>query len=180
MENHWRYCAKCGSPLTTKFIAGRKRPICASCSFIVYHNPVPVGLIVATHQGKLLLIRRAMEPLKGYWAPPSGYVEYDETVKEALIREVKEETSLEVTVDGLLDVYSRANTGILFIAYYGRVLGGKPIAGEEADEVGFFAPDQLPSQPVLKEGSELDRWFLEVISAVMEVIIARVRGGQRS
>lgn len=162
------YCPQCGSRLTAGRVAGRERSICRECGFVHYWNPVPVVLVRATLDGKLLQVRRLIEPLKGYWASPGGYVEYDESVEDAVVREVKEETNLDVTVDKLLNVYSRPNTGIVFIAFRGRVTGGDPQAGEDAGAVAFFGPEELPDQPAPVDGTELDRWSFQVISDVIE------------
>ena len=162
------YCLECGSQLTTRFIAGRDRPVCPACGFVHYRNPVPIALVGATLNGRLLLVRRLIEPLKGYWAPPGGYVEYDESVEEAVVREVKEETNLDVELEGLLNVYSKPNTGILFVAYRGRITGGEPRPGEDAGAVAFFGPEELPDQPPPTAGTALDRWSFQVINEIIE------------
>jgi len=119
-------------------------------------------------EDRLLLVRRLIEPIKGYWAPPGGYVEYDEAVEEAAVREVKEETNLDLKIDALLNVYSRPNTGIVFIAYRGHIVGGKPQPGEDAGAVGFFSREELPNQAAPVGGTELDRWSFQVIYAIIE------------
>ena len=169
------YCPECGSPLTIGFTAGRDRPVCSACGFVEYRNPAPIVLVGATLYGKLLHVRRRIDPLKGYWAPPGGYVEYDETVEDAAVREVKEETNLDLAIDGLLGVYSRPATGIVFIAYRGRITGGEPRPGDDAGAVAFFGPDELPDQPAPVGGTELDRWSFQVISDIVEDF--RRRGG---
>lgn len=169
------YCPDCGSELTSDFVAGRKRPVCPACDFVHYRNPVPIAVVNATLDGRLLLVRRLIEPLKGYWAPPGGYVEHDETVEEAAVREVKEETNLDLVIDDLLGVYSKPNTGIVFITYRGRVIGGDPQPGEDAGAVAFFGPQELPDQPAPIEGTELDQWSFQVI---YDMIGGFQRGGR--
>ncbi|HBY92665.1 MAG: NUDIX domain-containing protein [Ardenticatenaceae bacterium] len=161
-----RFCARCGTRLTVGPVAGRERPHCPACGFIVFRNPVPVGLAVVERDGQLLLIRRANPPLQGYWAPPAGHVEIDESVEAATIRETHEEAGVEVALDGLVGVYSQADVGVLIIAYRGRVIGGEARAGEDAAEVAFFAPGALPGHPSPRPGSALDHWFYGVIDAV--------------
>jgi len=164
------YCVRCATPLVRAIAAGRERPVCPACGYIVYRNPVPVSLVGATCHDKLLLIRRKEEPLSGFWAPPSGYVEYDESTEEAAVRETWEETGYEVALDGLLDVYSRPNLGILFVAYAGHVIGGKPMPGDDVEAVGLFALTELPAQPPCHRGTLLDVWFLEVINSMIHKI----------
>lgn len=161
-----RYCSQCGDHLITGFVAGRQRLYCSSCGFILYRNPLPVGMAVVEHNGRLLLIRRANPPLKGYWAPPTGYVEIDESVEEATVRETQEETGLEIILGDLLGVYSEAGSGIVLIAYNGRVREGQLRAGEEALDVSFFAPGKIPAQPPPQDGPALDKWFFGVIETV--------------
>lgn len=169
-----KYCPMCASPLTRSHIAGRERPVCASCSFIGYRNPAPVGLIAAKNDGKILLLKRSIDPLAGFWAPPTGYVEWDESVEEAVVRETKEETNVDVVVDTLIDVYSQPNVGILMIAYNGRVVGGEAMPCEDADEVGFFGPDELPSQPAKHGGTDTEFWFEDILKDIFK----RFREGQ--
>ncbi len=163
-----RYCPTCGANLVQHMEGGRERPVCAACGFIGYLNPAPAGLIMATQEGRLLLVRRAAEPLKDFWAPPAGYVEYDESVEQAVIREAKEETNMDVSVDRLIGVYSVPNTGVLLVAYQGSVLGGELRAGEDAADAGIFGPNELPEQPATHQGTLLDRWFCGVLSDLLD------------
>lgn len=163
-----RFCPSCGMGLVRRLEAGRERPVCLACGFIGYRNPVPVGLIMAVSEGRLLLVRRSAEPLKDYWAPPAGYVEYDESVEQAVVREAKEETNMDVCVDRLWGVYSVPNSGVLMVAYVGRVLGGDLRAGEDAADAGLFAPDELPAQPPTHADTLLDRWFHGVLSDLLD------------
>jgi 8-oxo-dGTP diphosphatase len=133
----------------------------------VYSNPIPVAVMVAHREGEFVLIRRRDEPLRGFWAPPTGYVEWDESAEQAALREAREETGLEVSLDRLLGVYSRAETGILFVAYWGEVVGGEARPAEDAEVVAFFASTRLPPQPTTHRGTLLDEWFLQVVSDVM-------------
>lgn len=123
-------------------------------------------MAVVERDGRLLLIRRANPPLEGYWAPPAGYVEFDESVEAATIRETHEEAGVKVALDGLVDVYSQAGVGVLIIAYRGRVIGGEAQAGEDATDARFFAAGELPVQPPPTNGSPVDHWFYGVIEAV--------------
>lgn len=140
---------------------------CPACGRVVYRNPTPVALMIACADDRLLLVRRANDPLRGFWAPPSGYVEIDESIEAAAIRETAEETGLEVVPDGLAGVFSAAGTGIVLIAVRGRVTGGTPVAGDEVEEVALFERRRLPAQPGAHSGSRLDGWFLSVIEELL-------------
>jgi len=168
-----KFCAQCGTELTQQFIADRERPVCPKCGYVVYRNPIPVSLVVAAHDDHLLLVHRVHAPLAGYWAPPTGYVEMDESVEEAAVRETKEETGLDVVVTRLLKVYSRANMGVILIAFAAEIVGGQVSAGgEDVDAVRFFARDKLPRQAAPPNGQPLDVWFHEIIADVFKATLA--------
>lgn len=147
-------------------VEGRQRPVCPACGFIVYRNPVPVGMAVVERDGQLLLIRRGNPPLQGYWAPPAGHVEIDESVEAATVRETREEAGVEIELHGLVGVYSQADISVVIIAYRGRITGGEARAGEDAVEVGYFAPGELPAQSPPAGGTPMDQWFYGVLQAI--------------
>ncbi|OGB73172.1 hypothetical protein A2Y26_03570 [candidate division CPR2 bacterium GWD2_39_7] len=100
------------------------------------------------NEGKVLLIKRSNEPLKDYWCLPGGYVNYGEEPTDAAIREAKEETDLDVKIEGLAGVYMIDNDprGInIDIIYLGKILGGNLKLNEEASEANYFDPDNLPN-----------------------------------
>jgi 8-oxo-dGTP diphosphatase len=101
---------------------------------------------VIVMDGKVLLGKRGRDPDKGSWALIGGYVEWDESVEEALRREVKEEANLEVTKMHLVNVYSnpdRHPKQTINIAYLVEVTG-EPQAGDDIDELKYFKLDELP------------------------------------
>ncbi|MDE3090449.1 MAG: NUDIX hydrolase [Chloroflexota bacterium] len=152
-----------------RFESGRERPVCPKCGYVVYRNPAPVGLVVATWDDKLLLVHRVNPPLAGYWAPPAGHIEIDESVEEGTVRETKEETGLDVTADRLLQLYSRANMGVTIAVFAGRVVGGEITAEEkEVDAVRFFGRHELPVQPAPANGTAVDLWFHGIVEAIFK------------
>jgi rSAM/selenodomain-associated transferase 1 len=143
----WTHCHYCGAPLGERLVDGRARQACAACDKVIYRNPVPGAGCVVEHQGKVLLARRRYPPWQGHWYFPSGFVEYDEDVEVTAVREIREETGLEVALDGVFAVRSyfddpRKN-GII-ILFCARVVGGELRASDDVSEVAFFAPDALP------------------------------------
>lgn len=147
-------------------VHGKEREHCPACGFVVFYNPAPVGLAVVEHEGQLVLIRRTIPPLQGYWAPPAGHVEIGESVPDATIREAREESGLEITLEGLVGVYSQADVRVVIVAYRGRACGGELKAGDDASEIGLFAPGHLPVQPPPVEGTATDHWLYRVIQDV--------------
>lgn len=145
----YKYCPRCGHPLEAKSVGDRLRPVCPQCGFIVYVNPTPAAGALVEHDGHVLLIRRGVPPREGYWAFPAGYVEADESVEEAAIRETREETGLQVALDGLWNVYSfedAAHQRGVLILYRAHVVGGELRPGDDAAEARWFAPHEVPAE----------------------------------
>lgn len=159
------FCVLCGHGLMTVVDGGRERPGCPACGHVVYSNPVPVAMVLArAAEDQLLLVKRGVEPLKGFWAPPSGYVEMDETVEQAAVREALEETGMEVALDGLEGVFSAAGLGIVLVVYTGRVTGGCLAPASEAEDARLVDPRDLPSERAFSDGTELERWFAALLA----------------
>lgn len=138
------YCPMCGSPLVISEIAGQLRPRCFICNFIHFNDPkVAVG-VIATKNGLILLQKRKHNPGKGKWSFPAGYVDAGEKVEQAALREVLDETLVNVSLEGLVGVYSDAGSPLIFIVYWGVVTGGEPAPGEESLEVGLFPAEAVP------------------------------------
>ena len=159
-----RHCQHCGAVLVAlTFEDGRTREQCERCGEIAWRNPAPVGMALIEHEGRLVLIRRLADPLAGYWAPPAGYVELGESVPQAVLREAREETGLFIALDGLFEVYSRADVSVMIVAYRAHSIGGVLAAGDDAIDTGLFAPDEWPQQPPPASGAAMDEWFYGVI-----------------
>ena len=94
----------------------------------------------------------------GRWAFPSGYVDAGEVVEEAALREVREETGVEVALDRLLGVWSHADDPVIFVAYAGHHVAGEAAAGPEAFEVAYFDPDELPDLPFPHDQEVMAAW----------------------
>jgi 8-oxo-dGTP diphosphatase len=164
------YCPKCATPLVTQLVETTPRRVCPGCGYIYYVDPkVAVGVLVMEN-GRLLLIRRAMNPQKGKWSIPAGYVDHGEDPQKTAVREALEETNLEVTITGLEDVIFNADTrpgeagASIFIIYQAKRLGGELKAGDDADEARFFDIHDLPElaftstdQAIQKLKSEIKR-----------------------
>lgn len=158
-----RHCQHCGAVLAALTNEGRRQEQCLACGAIAWRNPVPVGMALIAHEGGVVLIRRLADPLAGYWAPPAGYVECGESVEAAVVREAREETGLDIALDGLQGVYSRADVDVLIVAYRAHVVGGVLAAGDDAAEAGLFAPGALPQEPPPASGTAMDEWFYGVV-----------------
>jgi 8-oxo-dGTP diphosphatase len=143
-----KYCPDCGSLLEMCELEGRLRAFCPHCQCIHYLQlKVGAGAIIE-QEGKLLLLQRTQEPFAGDWNIPAGYVEADEDPRQAVVREVLEETGLEVEVDELVDVYFFADdprgNGIL-VVYRCHVVGGTLQETDEGRLPTYFTPDTIPA-----------------------------------
>jgi ADP-ribose pyrophosphatase YjhB (NUDIX family) len=107
-------------------------------------NPKVVAGAVPKQEGRIWLVRRSIEPSWGSWTFPGGYVDLGEQVSDAAIRETYEETLLKIRLDGLLNVYSYANVGIVLVVYRATVIGGVPGVTPESQEVKSFAFEDIP------------------------------------
>ena len=141
-----RFCALCGRPLIKRHLSGRLRPYCSACAAPVYFDPKVAVVVFIQVKNRILLIQRAVDPGKGKWALPAGFVDHDEAPEAAAIRETLEETQLNVRIDKLLAVYPKRDEGLadIVIAYSASVIGGSAKAGDDAASLGWFERDSLP------------------------------------
>jgi ADP-ribose pyrophosphatase YjhB (NUDIX family) len=141
------YCSRCGAALRLGSVPGedRERLACDACGFVAYVNPrLVVTCLPITEAGEVMLLRRGIEPARGLWAQPGGFMEIDETVQEGAIRETFEETGLVIEPGDLIGLYSRPEAAIVVVAFEARIVGGAPTVTPEALDVQPFAPDAIP------------------------------------
>ena len=141
------YCTRCGAPLRFGTIPGedRERLACSGCGHVAYVNPrLVVTTLPITDAGEIVLIRRGIEPGLGTWAQPGGFLEVDETVNQAAIRETWEETGLLVEPGEIVGLYTRLEASVVTIAFEARIVGGAARPTVEATEVMAFAPESIP------------------------------------
>jgi 8-oxo-dGTP diphosphatase len=154
------YCPQCGHALVDKEAFGRARRFCSSCGEIVFRDHKVSAGVLVERDGKVLLVRRRMGPRQGTWSFPAGFVEFGEEPAEAAARECYEETGLEVEITGLLAITGPDPAGMasVVIVYRARVVDGEPRPGDDADQIGFFGPDELPPLAFRATRVALDKW----------------------
>jgi ADP-ribose pyrophosphatase YjhB (NUDIX family) len=141
------FCSNCGASLQFGSIAGedRDRLSCPECGHIAYVNPrLVVTTLPITDSGELVLLRRGIEPGRGWWAQPGGFLEIDETVHQAAVRETREETGLLIEPGEIIGLYTRLEAAVVTIAFEARVVGGSASPTPEALEIATFAPEDIP------------------------------------
>lgn len=142
------YCPRCATPMQTQPVGDKQRRVCPACGYVHFTDPkVGVGVLVQ-QEGRILLVRRKMNPERGKWSVPAGFVDRGEDPRETAVRETFEETNLRVAITGLVNVYfnppQNGFAASIFIMFNAELLGGEMRAGDDADAAGFFALDALP------------------------------------
>lgn len=141
------FCQVCGHAMEDRFAFGKTRRACPSCGYIHFRDPKVAAVVLIERDDHVLLVRRAVNPEQGKWALPAGYIDYGEDPREAAVREVREETGLEIEITQLLAVEgapSKFGASIVII-FAGTVLNGTARPCDDAAEILWFAAgDPLP------------------------------------
>jgi 8-oxo-dGTP diphosphatase len=103
-------------------------------------HSVSVAAAIVDESGQLLAVRRRDN---GHWEPPGGILEHHETIQAGLVREVREETGLEVEPQALSGVYKNMRRGIVALVFRCRIIGGEPRPTREAEQVSWLSPDEI-------------------------------------
>ena len=143
----FRFCPRCGGELAVRQLkpGDPTRLVCGRCDFVFYLDPkVAVGTIVRVDNDRLVLLRRAIEPGYGKWVFPGGYVDRGEPLVDAAIREAREESGLEIRLDGLVNVYSYAGRTPVIVVYAATAVGGELALDEESLEYAAVRPADIP------------------------------------
>jgi ADP-ribose pyrophosphatase YjhB (NUDIX family) len=148
-----RFCASCGARTEWTIRAGDHCPVelCPVCGAVFFRNSVPCAGALIVEDNRLLLIRRTIEPFRGFWDVPGGFLEEGEHPKEGAVRETMEETGLKVRPERFIGIYIDRYCGdgsctTLNIYYLCSVESGEPQPLDEADKVEWFPIDLLPKR----------------------------------
>lgn len=121
-----------------------ERDVCAHCGFVDYKNPKVVVGSVLSFAGRILLCRRAIEPQRGWWTLPAGYLELGETVEAGASREAWEEARVRPILEQVLGVYSVPRLSQVQVFFRGALPTADCSPGPESLEVGLFDWDDIP------------------------------------
>jgi 8-oxo-dGTP diphosphatase len=140
------FCPECGGRLQVQFVARdqKDRSVCRACGYIFYNDPKVSACAIPLIDGKVVLARRAIEPARGCWVFPGGYMERGETVPAAAERETLEEVNLRVRATQPVGVYSYPTSHVVVVVYHCEVVGGELGVGDETLEVRTFGFDEIP------------------------------------
>ena len=145
-----RFCLHCGTPLAARLVDGVSRPACTACTFVHFDNPAAVAGAVVRRGEEVLLVRPADAPpeVKQH-VLVSGFLEAFESAEQAAVREVREETGLEVEVERVLGTYScrSIDRNMVFIVCLTRLLGGELRLSDELVDARWFPLNALPDWP---------------------------------
>ena len=142
-----KHCFQCGGALSGRYVRAerKRRHVCVSCVTVTYTNPkVVAGCIPVMPNGKIVLLRRSIEPALGHWTFPAGYMELGETVMQAAARETQEEVNLDVRIGAQVGIFSYEDAGVVTIVFEGRVRAGqKPTPATECDDVMIVSDKEI-------------------------------------
>jgi ADP-ribose pyrophosphatase YjhB (NUDIX family) len=150
----------CGHALELRDFDGTDRPACTSCSFVHWGNySIGVGALVIK-DGRILLVRRAQNPGKGYWTNPGGYIEQLEPIEATIVREVEEEAGVRAVVKSVVALRDQPRAiHNVYIAFAMEYVEGEPVPdGVEVDAAGFYSLEEMAEMNV----AGFTRWLVDV------------------
>jgi ADP-ribose pyrophosphatase YjhB (NUDIX family) len=141
-----KFCNQCGAKVTLRVPDGDNlaRHVCDACSTVHYSNPRLVVGCVPELEGRILICRRAIEPRRGYWTVPAGFMENEETLQQAAARESYEEALASVEIGSLLAVATVLHAHQVHVFFRARLVSPEVGPGPESLEVALVAEDDIP------------------------------------
>jgi ADP-ribose pyrophosphatase YjhB (NUDIX family) len=143
-----KFCPYCAGRFETRMAEGRRRLVCTSCGEVYYQNPLPAAtVLVLNDRCELLLGKRAVEPARGQWCLPGGFVELGESMEQAALRELQEETGLAADRGSFIGCFYQNSLyygGVIIFGYRIDMVNGIPRAGDDMQELRYYPFDNLP------------------------------------
>jgi ADP-ribose/FAD diphosphatase len=156
-----QFCSGCGKTIERRIPSGedRERHVCSACGIIHYQNPKMVVGCIVEHGGRILLCKRAIEPRRGYWTVPAGFLELGESAMAGAMRETREEALANVRILAPYAHFDVPHIGQAYIIYRAALADERFAPGPESLEVELVAPSAIPwdqlAFPVVRYALEL-------------------------
>jgi ADP-ribose pyrophosphatase YjhB (NUDIX family) len=146
MDHAINYCSNCGAAVSLRIPPGDSLPrhVCDACGVIHYRNPRLVVGALPVWEDKVLLCRRAIEPRRGMWTLPAGFMENGETVAEAALRETREEANANISLGEMYTMISVPHINQVHVVYRASLIDLGFSAGQETLEVRLFGESEIP------------------------------------
>lgn len=147
LRGHIKHCRNCGTAVVYRVPDDgdtRERAVCPQCHTIHYENPLNVVGTVPHLGDKVLLCKRNIEPRKGKWTLPAGFMELEETTAEGAARETVEEAGAKFKMEGLFSILNVARVGQVHLFYTARLLSDQFDPGHETMETGLYTEAEIP------------------------------------
>ena len=142
-----KFCKDCAAPVLYRLPDDgdtKLRAVCTRCHTVHYENPLNVVGTLPYWGDKVLLCLRNIEPRRGKWTLPAGFMELNETTTEGAARETREEAGAEFEIEGLYTVLSVARVGQVHLFYRARLTSDQFAPGIETIEARLFAENEIP------------------------------------
>lgn len=158
-QKWFTFCPHCQNRLEVK----ERRATCSKCDFVFYHNPAPCVAVIIAKDNQILLAKRAIAPQKDTWDALGGFVNAGETPEAAVLREVKEETSLDVRITKYLgtypDIYGETQVYTLNFFYVVEIISGVPQPADDVAELKWFSYDKPPKDLAFENTRKIVHWY---------------------
>jgi len=141
-----QYCRACGSPVAYRTPAddNRERAVCPACGLVHYENPLNVVGTVPVWGDQVLLCKRAIEPRRGLWTLPAGFLELGESTAQGALRETDEESGAQIELGALFSILNVVRVGQVHFFYLAKMTSPALDPGSETLEARLFREDEVP------------------------------------
>lgn len=180
------FCNFCGKELGIDLLDAKERQVCQNCKEVYYENPLPVASVILTNRDReTLLVKRGNEPFRDMWCLPVGFAETGESIEDAALRELREETGIMGKIVQLVDVCSHTNPlygELLVVTFEAEKVGGLEVAGDDASECRYFPVMNLPKlafdsqERAIQKYIELKKDLWNIHDSVDTFVEATIKG----
>jgi ADP-ribose pyrophosphatase YjhB (NUDIX family) len=146
MLHPMKFCSLCGASLRLAIPDGDDRPrhLCDACDTVHYQNPKLIAGCIPVWQDRILLCKRAIDPRKGFWTLPAGFMEMGETIAQAAQREAREEANVEVAIGEIFTIFSLPHISQVYFFFRAEMITEDFSSGAESLETRLFREDEIP------------------------------------